>query len=65
MKEEKTIQLSQEEIKKLIANSEMIKRARSNGGKTTSKKRLEGKSREEISAYMSRISRGEKIPKEV
>jgi len=65
MEEEKTIQLSQEEIKKLIANSEMIKRARSNGGKTTSKKRLEGKSREEISAYMSRISRGEKIPKEV
>ena len=65
MEEEKTIQLSQEEIKKLIANSEMIKRARSNGGKTTSKKRLEGKSREEISAYMSKISRGEKIPKEV
>ena len=65
MEEEKTIQLSQEEIKKLIANSEMIKRARSNGGKTTSKKRLEGKSREEISAYMSKISREEKIPKEV
>ena len=65
MEEEKTIQLSQEEIKKLIANSEMIKRARSNGGKTTSKKRLEGKSREEISAYMSRISRGEKLSEKV